>query len=367
MCRAVLALIALAASVGAPVAAAQGAHSRDAARRSLVARAESLEALVARQDSAAKRARYDDLRARRFDAGDVTVLVPAIVGETTGRRIASGAQAYLDSVGGVPRSFVRSVVGIAYTTVGQDSALRAGGLSGRTQLWVEVAAGPDTLADGRKVALVFARAYAQTLGEDWRAWLPPDLGIGWKHGREDAAAVRDLAAAETRVGTECLGGKAAACRLWLGLDRDPDPYGTRYTASEIRHLLAMRPFVDYLGPTVAQCTQGSDEACLRYARSGQVPAVPAGASAVRSVLREVRVMHGAEALRRALSDTSGAIGQRLARATGIGEDSLVVEWRGWLLTGGGHAPVSAGARDAMPVLVFGGLLLLAAARSGRWR
>jgi hypothetical protein len=364
MYRAVLALIALMTSVGAPGAAAQGARSP---ARALAARAESLEALVARQDSAAKRARYDDLRARRFDAGDVTVLVPAIVGEVTGGRIASGAEAYLDTMGGVPRAFVRSVVPIASATAGWDSVLRAGGLAGRRRLTVDVAARPDTFADGWTIAVAIARAYTQTLDEEWRAWLPVDLGIGWKHGREDAAAVRDLAAGETRVGIECLGGRAAACRLWLGLDREPDAYGARYTPAEIRHIVAMRPFAEYLGPTAARCTQGSDEECLRYARAGQVPAVPASASALRSVLRELRVLHGADALRRALADTSGAIGQRLARGAGIGEDSLVAEWRGWLLTGGGRSPVSAGTCEAMPVLLFGGLLLLAAARSGRWR
>jgi len=366
MYRAVLALIALTVSVGAPSAAAQGAPGRSSVR-ALAARADSLEALVARQDSAAKRTRYDELRAQRFDAGDVTVLIPAVVGEGTGRRIAAGAEAYLDSMGGIPPAFVRSVVSIAYATAGSDSVLRAGGLGGRRRLMVDVPARPDTFADGWAVAIVIARAYTESLNEEWRAWLPADLGIGWKHGREDAAAVRDLAAGETRVGTECLGGRPAACRLWLGLDREPDAYVARYTPAEIRRIVALRPLVEYLGPTAARCIEGSDEECLRFARGGQLPAVPAGFSALRSMLREIRVLHGAEALRRALSDTAGALGQRLAGAAGISEDSLVVEWRAWLLTGGGHPPVSAGAREAMPVLLFGGLLLLAAARSGRWR
>jgi hypothetical protein len=284
-----------------------------------------------------------------------------------GRRVVSGAAAYLDSAGAVPAGFVRSLVAVAYSAMRWDSVLHADGLTHRSRIMVEVPAHLDTLADGWPVAIAIARAYDQTLDADWQAWLASDLAVGWKHGRDDAAALRDLGAAATRTGSGCLGGNASACRRWLGFDRDPDPYATRYTVAEIRHIVATRPFVEYLGPVASQCIAGSDEACLRFARSGQVPAVPAGLAVTRSVLREVRVVHGADALRRALADTSGAVGQRLSRAAGIGEDSLVAEWRRWLLTGGGHPRVTANMLDALPVLVFGGLLLFAAARSGRWR
>jgi hypothetical protein len=163
-----------------------------------------------------------------------------------------------------------------------------------------------------------------------------------------------------------LGGKAMACRAWLGFDREANPYAARYTPAEIRNIVSRR-MVEYLDVSAQQCVRGSDDACLRYARAGGISPVPAGLASIRSVLRAILVQHGAAALRRALADTSGAIGERLARATGVGEDSLVMEWRAWLLTGGGRPRVSAGARDAMPVLLFGGLLLFAAARSGRWR
>jgi hypothetical protein len=86
-----------------------------------------------------------------------------------------------------------------------------------------------------------------------------------------------------------------------------------------------------------------------------------------SLLRAVRVVHGAAALRRALADTSGSVGVRLARASGVSEDSLLAEWRAWLLTGGGGRRVTADFADGVPVALLGALLLLAAARSGRWR
>ncbi|MGD0991148.1 MAG: hypothetical protein ABR998_01585 [Gemmatimonadales bacterium] len=366
MCRTVVSALALAGILAGPCVEAQGVRAGAARVRTLAARAESLEVQIAKQDSLAKQRRYDDLRARRFTAGDVTVLVPGVIGEATGQHIADGAKRYLDTLGAVPPGFVASLVTVAYLSAGWDSVLQVDGLAARTRIMVDIPANPDSLADGWGVAARIVRAYVETLDPSWRSWAPLDLGLGFMKGRDDVAAVRELAAGDTRAGTECLGGRAAACRSWLGFDREASPYTARYTAAEIRNIVSHR-MVEYLNASAQQCVRGSDDACLRYAQTGGVAPVPAGLASVRSVLRAIRVLHGAEALRRALADTSGAIGDRLARAAGIGEDSLVTEWRAWLLTGGGRPRVSASARDAMPVLLFGGLLLFAAARSGRWR
>ncbi len=366
MCRRAAAALVLAMVAGAQHADAQGVRVGTARARVLAARAESLSARVAREDSLAQRRRYEDLRAQRFSAGEVTVLVPAVVGEAGGQRIADRAKRYLDSAGAVPPGFVASLVTVAYAAAGWDSVLRADGLGSRTRLMVDVPAKRDSFADGWVVAARITRAYVESLDPDWRAWVPQDLGLGFMKGRDDVAAVRELAAGNSRAGTECLGGRAAACRAWLGLDRDASPFTARYTVAEIRDIVSHR-MIEYLDPTAQQCVRGSDDACLRYARSGGIARVPAGMTSTRSVLRSLRVLHGADALRRALADTSGAIGQRLARAAGIGEDSLVLEWRAWLLTGGGRRSVSASLPDALPVVFFGSLLVLAAARSGRWR
>ena len=365
MCRVAVAAVLLATLAGATAARAQEAYGTVRAR-ALVARAESLEAQIARQDSAASRRRYEDLRARRFDAGPVTVLLPQIMGEATGQRIAAGARQYLDSLGAIPESFIASRVAVAYPAAGRDSVLRAEKLGARTRIMVDIAAKPDSFADGWIVAALITRSYVESLDSEWRSWAPPDLGLDFMHGRDDAAAMLELSAGDTHSSVECLAGRPTGCRSWLGLDRASDPYGARYSPAEVRVLLSRR-VVGYLVSDARRCLDGSDDACMRFARGGGVPPVPAGATTTRSVLRAVRVLHGADALRRALADTSGSIGQRLARATGVGEDSLVTEWRAWLLSSRSRAHVAAGAADALPVVVFGGLLLLAAAASGRWR
>ncbi len=322
---------------------------------------------IARQDSVARREQHRERLATRFDAGAVTVLLPASVGDATGRRFAAGAFHLLDSAGVIPWPFVQARVVVAYAALGADSVMRAEHLDGRSRILADISAAPDSLADGQLAAAVLANAYLGTLDREWRAWLPGDLAIGWSMPREGTSAARELMAGETRAGARCLGGSVADCRLWLGLDRDSTE--ARYLPAEIRRALTSR-----YGPWMAarglfgQCEAGSDDACEKLVREGHwMPVSPASPASRGSLLHAVRRLHGTESLRRALADTSGSVGERLARATHLSEDSLVAEWRSWLLTGGGQSPVTADLRDAVPAVLAAALLLLAAARSGRWR
>jgi hypothetical protein len=367
MSRALAVALALAAAGRAAQAQARPVPDRSAA--GLLSRAEALLTGFQRHDSLARQQRYREWLARRFDAGAVTVVLAGSVGDATGRRVAAGAWASLENLGAIPTAFISSQVVVAYAATGKDSALRAEGLGRRTRLMADVQPTPDTLADGAIVAAVIGQAYRETLDPDWKSWLPLDLALGWTMKREGAAAARELMEGGTQAGAKCLEGDVVHCRLWLGLDREPTPYATRYRPAEIRRIL-VKQFYGWggWGGLMAQCAAGADEACLQLAeRSGWLSPIPADPQARGTMVREVRALHGAEAVKKALADTVGSVGERLARVAGISEDSLVAEWRAWLLTGGGNPKVAAGVREAMPALVFAGLLLLAAARSGRWR
>jgi len=359
----VLAVSALGASV--QVASAQTPAGRDAGLRALLARAESLAAGIAREDSVAREERHRERLATRYDAGAVTVILPASVGDATGRRFVEGAARILDSAGVIPASFIATRIVVAYAADGVDSLVRATRLDKRVRIGADISAAPDTLADGLLAADVLAQSFRGTLDPEWRKWLPSDMGMGWNMRIEGAEAVRQLMAGEPRVGALCLGGSAAGCRLWLGLDRGAMPY----QAAEIRKLLTAR-WPGNRG-VESQCVGGSDNACETLVRDSllipPIPPVPAGAASRGSFLRAVRRLHGEQALRVALADTTGSVGDRLARASHVSEDSLVAEWRSWLLTGGGQPRVTADLRDAVPAVLVAALLLLAAARTGRWR
>ena len=57
----------------------------------------------------------------------------------------------------------------------------------------------------------------------------------------------------------------------------------------------------------------------------------------------------------------------MARAAGVPEDSLISEWRSWVLSRGRSERVSAGVGDFASALIFILLLVAMATRSGRWR
>jgi hypothetical protein len=364
MSRVLAALLVL--TVAASAARAQEAARSIAETRRLLARADSLVTQLARRDSVARQRTYAVRLARPFEAGPLVALLPAAVGEETGRRIATGARDALD--GAVPNAFVRTHVVVAEAAAGVDSVLRAEGLASRAVVGAVVPPRPDSFADGSAVAGALAAAYRETLDTTWRAWLPFVLPVRWTMLRDGRGAVRELMGSDTRTGAECLGGSVAGCRLWLGLDADTNPYRSRYRPDELRRMIASRWFA--WGDALAlsrQCQAGSDEACIEAAARGLLPAIPAGLESRASMLQFVRTQRSPGALERAFADSTGAVGERLARAAGMSEDSLVTTWRIWLLTGGGLPRVTADVRDALPVVVFTGLLLLAAARSGRWR
>ncbi len=361
-----LAAILVGLTLAASAAGAQQPRGGVAASRALLARADSVWADLARRDSAAHQQTYVLRRARRVDAGPLVMLLPSSIGTETATRIAAGARGFLDGM--IPASFEQEQLVVANSATGADSVLRVEGLTSRARLAAEVAPQPDSFANGWPVATAVAWAYRETLDTTWRAWLPIALPFGWTLPRNGRAAVRDLMGGDVRTGADCLGGSVAGCRLWLGLDADSNPYRTRYTPAELRRELRNRWYggESEMRALTRQCADGSDEACVRAAPR-VVPDVPAGNEARSSLLAFVRARQPAGALVRAFADTGGPPGARLARATRMSEDSLVAAWRIWLLTGGGLPRVKASLRDALPVVFFVGLLLLAASRSGRWR
>jgi hypothetical protein len=302
-----------------------------------------------------------------FSADGMVVLLAGVTDEAVGAGVATRGAAMLDSLGIVPASFVSSRVVVALDAAGVDSVLRAEGLAGRVRVPADFGPRIDTLTAGFVVASNLVRAYEVGLDKSWRAWAPNGLTLDWRERREGDAARSELLAGDVRVGARCLAGEISQCALWLGVDRDAHPFRVRYTPQDLRHLLPWGNLAFGPNPLPRACLNGSDDACVRFAESSRVDSVPAGAAARGSLLREIWVVHGRAALGRALTDSAGSVGERLARASRLAEDSLIAEWRIWLLTGGGGRRVTAEVADTLPVVVFGSLLLFAAARSGRWR
>lgn len=354
--------------VAAQALAAQQARDPDARTRVLLARADSLNARVEAADSARRAEVAAQRRARLASSGDLTIVVWSSVPTDVGAHLAEGASALLDEFGAIPAGYVRRVVAVQALTVDTAGFLSAPAFRGRRRLLIDWATPSDTSGVSWRIASRVAQGYRRTLHQDWHEWLPGDYGLGWTRERNGEGALRTLADDATFVGRECLAGKADACRLWLGVDRDARPFAVRYRPDELRRLAVeqswdLRNEADYNA-----CQGGANEACVRLAeRRPWLSDIPAPDEARRSLIRAVHALHGAPAVAAALTDTAGSVGTRLARASGVSEDSLMAEWRNWTLSRGRTQRVRAGFGDAASVLATTAVLLIAAARSGRWR
>jgi hypothetical protein len=384
MCR-VIALLVCGLCAAAPALRAQGAERADARHRLLLARAESLDARQREAQLAGEARERAARRARVVEWRGVAFVVPAAAPDSAVRELADSAFALLDEFGTVPRRFLTSLVVVWSSAEDTASALSGGRFVGRRRVPIgspivgsyesatrhrasvvpQMMASPAAL--GWMVATGALRSYSETLDAEWRAWLPAEYGLRRLTTSGEGRAWQTFAPGTSSEGRGCLSGKAASCRLWFGLDREENPYAVRYSPADLRAIYQNFSLVNNSLHGRA-CVAGSDPECVAFAREvGQPSPVPADGGSRRSLLRAVRDLHGAPALAAALADTSGSIGQRLARATGASEDSLVMEWRRRVLGQGGALQSRAGGKEAVPALLFAGLLLFAAAGSGRWR
>jgi len=337
--------------------------------RALLSRAESLLAWSVAKDSTLLAARRVAWRARLAEAGGLVLVVPSVVPAENARRALDSAQSLLREFGGIPEAFPRSLVIYNWEARDTGVVLASPVLSARTRVQFPLtppAFGVGWTVNGWTVAASVLQAYRASLDDDWRTWLPTDFGLGGWERSIAWQAYRELTESPWSVGVRCVSGEPAGCRLWLGIDRDSAPYTTRYSAAELRTYLSSssQEWHTRRSDRGVACLQGEDAACVEYAiheqRPIQTPAAPVGR---RSLLRAVHALHGNTAEARALADSVGPLGDRLARAAGISEDSLVREWRYWVLTRGGRPRERSFAAEAVPVLLAAGLLLFAATRS----
>lgn len=360
------------AAVGALLCAgalgAQVPPGATARERVLIQRADSLYGLVESQQARETAAERERARARLVESGGLAIAVAGTVPTAEALRALDSAAAVLHDFGGVPERFVRSLVVVFQDATDTESALRSPTVRDRRRVAVSgiiQSGGPHESISGGLLAGVIARAYRDSLDPEWRAWLPWEYGFGpW--GRDAAlTAFSSLARSSWAVSARCLAGDAAGCRLWLGVDRDSAPYEARYTAAELRE--SMSQGAKWLAERSASgrsCLGGMNAACYAFAReTGYTKPFPADDAGRRSLIRAVWALHGAVAVAGALADTAGGIGTRLARASGVGEDSLMLEWRYWVLTRGGRPSVRGLLADAAPAVLLAGLLLAAAWRS----
>jgi hypothetical protein len=298
-------------------------------------------------------------------SGDVALAVPGDVRVDRAQVLARALDSVVTTAGLPPRGFVRGRILVLQPIDARPFATEERDLKERQPVYFD--ARPVDLGYGTlpAPALALQQQFHETLDPVWRGWAPWDLGIAWSRDMERRTAIVAVTQPGSRVGERCLAGEVAACRLYLGVDDDVLPYRTRYAVSELR---ARAEEVRWANtPDLLGCRRGDDATCIAWAeRSGWVRLVPASGGARATLLRSVAVLHGPDALRRALADTSGPVSERLSRASGVPVDSLMVQWRYWALSGGNPERVRAGMGDIVAALATAALLAYLATRSTPW-
>jgi len=363
MCRATLRALALLV-VAAPLAA----QRRDPARvATLLARAESLQAAMQKKDRALQAEVATQRRGQVVQSGRVVLVLWEMIDPAAGQRLAAAADSTLAAFGAGPAALLDRIVYVQLWTTDTARILSRPAMAHRRSVALEWVDRDRPDVGAAKLVSTVALQYRGTLDSAWQRWLPRDYGLAWIPRPYSDWALAALTDPDAATGEGCLAGRAAQCRLWLGLDDDARPIAMRYHASEIRRRLTGRtgysPGVDR-----QRCVDGDDPACIRYAETRPVVnSIPAPDIARASFVRALWALHGPEAVGRAFADTHGAVGDRFARAAGIREDSLVAEWRAWTLGRGRRDPLAAGAAQSVFVLLVVAVAVWAATRSGRWR
>ncbi len=347
-----------------------GATPQERAKLSL---ADSLFRQVEAREERRRQADRESARGRLVESEGLAVVVPGQAQADQALAAVDTAAALLRDFGGVPEAFARSVVVVFGNATDTGLALAAPLVRERRRAvlgGIQFTGSGGGKAEFRvsylAIATAIARSYVETRDADWRGWLPSNHGVGVWDRSASWAAFEVLTRSPWSVGSRCLAGEVIGCRLWLGVDRDSSPFEARYQADELRDYFARySKWFAERSPAGRDCLGGTGRACFAYAREDNhpVPAIPADETGRRSLVRAVRALHGTAALERAFADTAGSVGERFARAAGVGVDSLMREWRYWVLTRGGRPQDRNLLADALPALVLAGILLAAARRS----
>ncbi|HEY2806983.1 MAG TPA: hypothetical protein VGI92_14080 [Gemmatimonadales bacterium] len=373
MSRRALLLLVLLVLVAEPARlAAQASFDSTAYLRSRVAQLDSLlghtsASPTTRSRVLAEQAHDHPLRVQV--EGRLTLAVPLDVPAQWVSTMAHAADSTLGEFGGIPDETIRRLVLLEVTLTPENAMLAQ--FKGRPFASLSpVRASDSAEANGSKALEAMAHYFTGTLDSTWQKWLEGQLVLAWNSNLDGERALDDLASVGGYVsGKECLAGMLASCRQWLGLDDSPQPYSVRYRPQEL--VSALRNSDGSHGnPTEDRCRGGDAQACAEFFTLMSwhpLPSIPASGEMRMSLLRELRERHGKEALRRVLADSAGSVGDRLSHAAGISEDSLVSEWRLWVLGRGRIERVTAGPGDLVSALLFSAILVGMAIRSGRWR
>ncbi len=239
-------------------------------------------------------------------------------------------------------------------------------------LFIPTRTGTSEVAD-RIIAWVSPTIY-RSVDARLQEWVPHPYAFT---NRGDAATLlkinrtalyAELATAPWHSARACFRGSVQDCRAALGISGD-DPVLEWLDAADRRHYVdASLKYLPIPQARYDRCAGGDDDECVALMRlaPNQRPSPPLSVMARLLLLAFALDAGGPNAFPRLLEHSGRPMDARLAAASGLPVDSLVVRWRNNVLATHPNT-VAADARAAWGAVVWSVLFAIAALRSTRWR
>lgn len=235
-----------------------------------------------------------------------------------------------------------------------------------TEYFIDDETSPETVAL-RLLQNAQVRIWEQVAGE-LQEWLPSPAAFGPLSRTAAQVVYADLVTAPWASTTACFDGNLDACARALALESAERPISLWFTIDEQRRAIRdSRSFGLRLEPDYIACTNGNDASCTALLESRPyLIRTPLALAARGSVLQVAVELGGEGSLGRLVHADSGSVGERLSRAAGVSQDSLVTEWRARILAA---EPESIALTRVAGWTAFVWVLVwtIAATRSTRWR
>ena len=234
------------------------------------------------------------------------------------------------------------------------------------EYYIGTGATPESAALGL-VQATLPRIWGQA-PDDLRRWLPTPSGFGPLPQNLVQVVYTDLVTAPWANTKACYGGDLGACARALALESSEQPLSLWFTIDEQRRVILnyrsrrIRSEPDYIA-----CTDGDDASCTALlVEHPYLIRTPLAHTARESILRVALEVGGDGTMGRLIRADPGSVGEQLARATRVSQDSLVAVWRARILAA---EPGSTTLTRVAGWTAFAWILVITviATRSTRWR
>jgi len=228
---------------------------------------------------------------------------------------------------------------------------------------------PDLRALARGFESQASQAIWRTRGAEVLSWMHGNVPAGTLGPSELAGIAEEMTRTPARPNPACLSGDVTACATALGIRLGADTLAEWYEPAAWPRLAEMVGG-RLSGPDLIarqDCMHRTDSTACRTILTPERLLLPVGVMGRQYLVQRALSLGGPAGFRKLTAPGDAPIGLRLAAAAGIPIDTLVSRWRAAVRAAAPGGPGHPAYELLLAMTWSAVLLLLVAARSGRWR